>query len=157
MANQQDIQTSILDRLIDQEPEIGSEPVQRRFATLSQVRDSVIRDLENLLNTRRSIHPVPEADRQVRESLFSYGVRDFIAQSPRSPTVRQQIRQEIERILALFEPRLRDVAVRLDSSAGNERTLRFRITALLFVDPVSVPITFDTCFDINSGAYSIPK
>ena len=153
MREEQDTQTSILDRLIDTEPGVAHEPVQRRFATINQVRNAVARDLENLLNTRKSIHLVPEVDEQVTASLFTYGVRDFISYSPRSPSVRQQIRQEIERVIATFEPRLRSVSVRLDTSAGNERTLRFRISALLVVDPVTAPVTFDTCFDINRGDY----
>ena len=157
MREEQDTQTSILDRLIDTEPGVTHEPVQRRFATINQVRDAVARDLENLLNTRKSIYPVPDVDGQVTASLFTYGVRDFISYSPRSPSVRQQIRQEIERVIVQFEPRLRNVSVRLDSSAGSERTLRFRISALLVVDPVTAPVTFDTCFDINRGDYFIPR
>ena len=157
MREDQDTQTSILDRLIDTEPGVTHEPVQRRFATINQVRNAVARDLENLLNTRKSIHPVPEVDGQVTASLFTYGVKDFISYSPRSPSVRQQIRLEIERVIVLFEPRLRNVSVRLDTSAGNERTLRFRIAALLVVDPVTAPVTFDTCFDINRGDYFFPR
>jgi type VI secretion system protein ImpF len=157
MREQQDTQASILDRLIDTEPGVSHEPVQRRFATINQVRESVVRDLENLLNTRKSIHAVPEADGHVTASLFTYGVRDFISYSPRSPSVRQQIRQEIERIIVLFEPRIRNVSVRLDTSAGVERTLRFRISGLLAVGSVTAPVTFDTCFDINRGDYFIPK
>jgi len=157
MREEQDTQTSILDRLINSEPGVTHEPVQRRFATINQVRDAVARDLENLLNTRKSIYPVPDVDGQVTASLFTYGVKDFISYSPRSPSVRQQIRLEIERVIVLFEPRLRNVSVRLDTSAGNERTLRFRISALLVVDPVTAPVTFDTSFDINRGDYSIPR
>ena len=157
MRDQPNTQMSILDRLIDTEPGVSHEPVQRRFATIDQVRGAVVRDLENLLNTRKSIHAVPETDGQVAASLFTFGVRDFISYSPRSPSVRQQIRQEIERVIVLFEPRLRNVSVRLDVSSGNERTLRFRISALLVVDPVTAPVTFDTCFDINRGDYFIPK
>jgi type VI secretion system protein ImpF len=157
MRDQPDIQLSILDRLIDTEPDVSHEPVQRRFATVNQVREAVIRDLENLLNSRRSIHEVPESFIQVSASLFTYGVRDFISQSPRSPSVRLQIRQEIERIILQFEPRLKNVSIRLDTSAGNDRNLRFRITALLVVGSVTAPVTFDTCFDINRGDYFIPK
>ena len=57
----------------------------------------------------------------------------------------------------LFEPRLREVTVRLDTSAGIGRVLNFRIDALLLTDPITAPITFDTCFDINSGSYTITK
>ena len=157
MRNQPDIRISILDRLIDHEPELSSEPVRHRFSTLASVRESVLRDLENLLNARRNIHPVPESDQQVKASIFSYGARDFISDNPRCQSVRQQIRLEMERLLMQFEPRLKNVTVRFDTSGGQERTLHFLITALLLADPVTVPITFDTGFDINSGAYSILK
>ena len=119
------------------------------------VRESVLRDLENLLNTRRSFHPVPEANGQVSASVFCYGVRDFVSQSPRNPSLRQSLRLEIERILIMFEPRLKNAVVQLDTRAGFQRNLCFRITALLFAEPVIAPITFDTRFDINSGACSI--
>jgi len=152
MRNQPDLQASILDRLIDHEPELSSETGPGRFAGYHQVRESVRRDLEHLLNTRRCIHPVPEADAGVRTSVFSYGVRDFISHSPRSPSLRQSLRLEIERILILFEPRLKNVTVRLDTQASCQRNLCFCITALLYADQVIAPITFDTSFDINSGA-----
>ena len=49
--------------------------------------------------------------------------------------MRQQLRQEIERTIAQFEPRLRNVTVQLESAAENERNLQFRINGLLVVDP----------------------
>jgi len=61
MREQTIVQLSLLDRLIDREPGVSQEPVQSRYATISQIRDSVIRDLENLLNTRRCIYEVPES------------------------------------------------------------------------------------------------
>jgi len=157
MQKQPDIQGSILDRLIDHEPGLSSEPVQRHAGTLNSVRESVLRDLENLLNARKNIHPVPESDEQVKASILSYGTRDFTSDNPRCHSVRQQIRLEIERLLMQFEPRLKNVAVRFDNSENRERTLHFRISAILLADPVSAPITFDTSFDINSGAYFVLK
>jgi type VI secretion system protein ImpF len=37
------------------------------------------------------------------------------------------------------------------------KSLRFRVTALLVVEPVTEPVTFDTYFDINRGEYSITE
>lgn len=154
MSNQPELKTSILDRLIDHQPGLTAEPVPRRVATLGVVREAVLRDLENLLNARRSIRPVPESSRQAR-SILSYGARDFSSLNLRSQSVRQQIGMEIERLLVIFEPRLKSMTVRLDTASGSERTLHYRINALLLAEPVTAPITFDTCLDINSGGYSI--
>jgi type VI secretion system protein ImpF len=157
MREQTILRLSILDRLIDREPGASHEPVQSRYATITQIRDSVIRDLENLLNTRRCIYDVPESLTQVNASVFTYGLKDFMSHNPRSPSVRLQIRQEVERTIALFEPRLRNVSVRIDGGETINRSLRFRISALLVADPVTEPITFDTYMDINRGEFVIAK
>jgi type VI secretion system protein ImpF len=155
--NRQNIQASILDRLIDLEPGVSREPVQYRLLTIGRAKASVARDLENLLNTKRSVWAPPAAYREVNNSVFVYGLQDFTSQNPRSPMVRQQLRQQIEKIISRFEPRLKNVKVNLETAAQNERNLRFRITALLVVDPVTEPVTFDTFFDVSRGEYVISK
>ena len=70
---------------------------------------------------------------------------------------RQQLRRHIEGVISRFEPRLRNVKVTLETSAQSDRNLRFRISALLVVDPVSEPVTFDTFFDVSRGEYLITK
>ncbi len=154
---QQSVQASILDRLIDHEPGISREPVQHRLVNVGQIRASVIRDLENLLNTKRQIWVAPAAYQEVNKSLFVYGLRDFTSQNPRSLGVRQQLRQDIEKTISRFEPRLKNVVVHLETSTQSERKLRFRITGLLMADPVAEPITFDTYFDVSRGEYAISK
>jgi len=108
--NQQNIRTSILDRLIDLEPGVSHEPVQQRTFDLRQIKAAVVRDLENLLNTRRHIFAPPAALTEVNSSLLVYGLGDFTSQNPRSPSVKQQLRQDIEKTLSRFEPRLRNVS-----------------------------------------------
>ena len=155
--SQQIIQASILDRLIDLEPGVSREPVQYRYLTIGQIKASVVRDIENLLNTKRSLLVPPAACREVNNSVFVYGLQDFTAQNPSSPMVRQQLRQQIERVISRFEPRLKNVKVNFEKSIENERNLRFRIIALLVVDPVTEPVTFDTYFDVSRGEYLISK
>lgn len=157
MRHRQELQISLLDRLIDHEPDAPAEPVQQRLTTLSSVGESVLRDLENLLNARRTVRRLPESDKQARASILGYGARDYSSQNPRSHAVRQEIRLEIQRLLQLFEPRLKNVSVRLGAALHPERALHFRIEAVLLVEPVTAPISFDTRFDINSGAYSVFK
>jgi len=112
-------------------------------------------DLENLLNTKWLVAEPPGAFRNLRESLWLYGLRDFSADNPKAPAVRQQLRREIERTISRFEPRLRSVSVQLDAESEKERTLRFRISAMLIVEPLSEPVTFDTVLDVNRAQFKV--
>jgi type VI secretion system protein ImpF len=149
-------QTSILDRLLDHDPKVASEPV-RDHLSVRQIKDAVIRDLENLLNTRRQILVPPPEYHEVHSSLYMYGLQDFTMKNPGSPMVKQKLRQVIERTIARFEPRLKNVNVQIEAAGQNARDLRFRITAMLVMDPITEPVIFDTFFDVSRGEYKIQK
>lgn len=155
--NQQNIRASLLDRLLDDEPEVSLEPVRRQMATVRQIKAAVARDLENLLNSKNFYTSLPPAYKELNGSLFVYGLPDFTSSNPRSPSVRFRLRQELMKAIAQFEPRLRNVTVRIEDPEENERNLRFKITALLILDPAAEPVTFDTVFDINRCEYSVSK
>jgi type VI secretion system protein ImpF len=155
--NQQNVRASILDRLIDHEPGLSHEPVQYCLVSIGQIKASVVRDLENLLNTRRQILILPVEYSQVNDSLFVYGLQDFTSKNPGSPFVKQRLRQDIEKTISRFEPRLKNVSVHLETTAQNKRNLRFRIKGMLVVEPVAEPVTFDTYFDVNKGEYIISR
>ncbi len=148
-------QTSVLDRLMDYEPGVSREPVQNRLADYRQLMASVRRDLENLLNTKNFVSSLAAEYKELQNSLFVYGLPDFTAQNPKNASVRDQLRQEVEMAILRFEPRIANVMVVSETDAGDFRTLGFRITGLLMVDPMPEPITFDTRFDINKGEYTI--
>jgi type VI secretion system protein ImpF len=151
------VNPSLLDRLIDLEPGNKGESVQQRQVSYSQARGAVGRDLENLLNSKCFAAQIPESCRELGRSLYVYGLTDFTAKNPGSPAVRSELRQEIERAIRLFEPRLLQVSVRIEESDAKERRLRFRIAALLVMDQGSEPVSFDTFFDMNRGEYLVPK
>ncbi|MBW2740232.1 MAG: type VI secretion system baseplate subunit TssE [Deltaproteobacteria bacterium] len=153
----QNLRASILDRLIDHEPDLSREPVPYCLVSIGQIKASVVRDIENLLNTRRQILILPVEYSQVNDSLFVYGLQDFTSKNPGSPFVKQQLRQDIEKTISQFEPRLKNVSVHLETTAQNKRTLRFRIKGMLVVEPVAEPVTFDTYFDANKGEYIISR
>jgi type VI secretion system protein ImpF len=155
--NGQNIQASILDRLIDYEPQASREPVRRSLIGFDQMKAAVVRDLENLLNTKSQILPIPDAYDEVRNSVFVYGMPDYTTLNPKSTSTRQQLRHDIERAVAMFEPRLQNIAVRVEPPTQEERNIKLKITAMLVVDPVAEPVVFDTLFDVNKGEYKIPK
>ena len=79
------LQASLLDRLIDPESDgTASQP----GCTVEQMIDSVRRDLEDLLNTHRTVLEVSAEFPEVENSIVTYGLPDF--SSFQSSKVRRQ-------------------------------------------------------------------
>jgi len=148
------IQLSVLDRLIDYEPEVTSEPPASRSKSLRLLKQTLKRDLEWLLNTRRTFS-VPEELPELAGSLLDYGLPDFTTISVRSTQDQNDLVHALATALKRFEPRLEDVAVSLAAASTLERALRFRIEARLKVDPVPEPVTFDTTLVLGSGNFAV--
>lgn len=157
MKDQFNLTASILDRLLDMEPELSSESAQYRVVSERQILDSVFRDIENLLNTRCSPVELPTAFKRLKGSLIRYGLKDSTVENPESALVRQKLCKEIEKTISLFEPRLKKPVVRVETRGGKKRELFFRISGILVVEPLAEPVSFDTFFDINRGRYVISK
>jgi type VI secretion system protein ImpF len=143
---------SILDRLMDDEPEVSRESLPNRFQNLSQLKKAVARDLEALLNTRQEIlEEVPPEFIEVSRSLVTYGLPDFSSFSVLS----MNDRRALEQAIATFEPRFERVRVNLELPREQDRTLRFRIEALLRVEPAPEPVTFDAVLRLNTQEYVV--
>ncbi len=153
MAGQkQYIQLSVLDRF-DSSSDLGV--LGGRGSDIQVVRKSVLRDVENLLNTRRIISEPSTGYPYLNESMYVYGLEDFVAKNPKNPDVRQALKFSIETTISKFEPRLRRVSVEFNDQEGNEQNLCFAVRATLYADPVHEPIYFDTWFSVNRGEYRI--
>ena len=151
------ITPSVLDRLIDYEPELSQEAPASRVKNLRQLKQGVKRDLEWLLNTRRTALEVPPDLKEVNNSLAVYGLPDFAALNVKSPSDQALIRRELETVLHLFEPRLEHIQISIEPLHENERALHFRIDAQLKIEPVSEPITFDTVLRLDNGRYLVKE
>jgi type VI secretion system protein ImpF len=151
------ITLSVLDRLLDFEPEVSTEPPASRAKTLRQFKQAVKRDLEWLLNTRQVAGGVPEGLKEVSASVAAYGLPDFSAAGALDSSDQDSVRRAIEDAISVFEPRLRDVTVTVEPPRESERALRFRIDASLVVDPAPEPVTFDTTLQLVSGEYRIQE
>ncbi len=153
MAKQkQYLQLSVFDRLSD---DYDTGIIGESVDDIDIVRHAVLRDVENLLNTRRSIVEPPESCHHVENSLFTYGVEDFVAKNPKSPQVRQALKSTIQETVARFEPRLRNVSVDFRTDEEYSQNLRFSVRATLHADPIREPIYFDTLFSASRGEYKI--
>lgn len=151
------ITPSVLDRLLDFEPDLTSEAPKSRSKSLRDLKTSVRRDLEWLLNTRRYIEEVPENLEETNKSVALYGLPDFTSASVKSTNEQKKLVKQIETAIKIFEPRFLDLKVTLEPPSGYERALKFRIDARLDVEPVPEPITFDTVFQVGSSEFSVKE
>jgi type VI secretion system protein ImpF len=143
---------SVLDRLIDHEPGVSTEPAWRQSQNLREFELSVLRDLEQLLNTRQIRPDLQDDSHEVAQSILTYGLPEFSSVGVGSLAEREQLRLAIELTIRRFEPRLREVRVILhDLEHDYDSTLRLTIDALLWVDPTPQPIAFDTVVQPSAG------
>jgi len=147
---------STLDRLIDDDTDRSVEAIPTRTQSVRQMKDSLRRDLEWLLNTRRIAVPPDESLKEVNRSLYVYGLPDFTAFSLNSPKDQAKLVRFLQGTVKLFEPRLANVRiVPLEGVTGKTRTLRFRIEGLLIMDPAPEHVSFDTVLELTSGEYEV--
>jgi type VI secretion system protein ImpF len=142
---------SLIDRLIDLDPANSSDPSSTRSQSVRQLKLSLRRDLEWLLNTRRIPEEAPEAYVQVGHSLYHYGLPDVTSLALNSPRDKGRLLRTIETTLADFEPRLTGVRVRAVDGGSAPRVLRFQIEGLLEMDPAPEQIFFDTTLQLSTG------
>jgi type VI secretion system protein ImpF len=127
----------------------------RRGQLSTSVQKNVGQDLEDLLNTRsRCFTPPPELD-ELRVSLVNYGIPDFSSVSLGSAESREEFRRNIQRAIEDFEPRLRNVRVEERKAEPGDRTLRYRISAVLESEEITEPIVFDSELEPVSASFSV--
>src|SRR5665213_1210271 len=128
------VQPSVLDRLTDLDPRSPADPRLSYAESLRAFKIGVQRDLEWLLNTRRtSDAAVVEQFDELRQSLFTFGMPDITSMSRDSGDARGKLLQEVEETLEIFEPRLASVSIAMTEVEGEQRRreLRFVVEATL--------------------------
>jgi type VI secretion system protein ImpF len=142
------VQSSLLDRLIDDAPDLERDPALSAVDSMVALRNSVRRDLEALLNARRRWRSWPAHMTQLATSPLGYGIPDFGSGAFSDAHRREELRQEIEATIRRFEPRFLSVRVTLmDAQDRLDATLRLRIDAVLHAEPAPESIAFDTLVD----------
>jgi type VI secretion system protein ImpF len=135
----------LFDRLVDV-PDWDERERPLRVLNSEQLKASVRRELERLLNTRCSIplHQLGEEER----SVVNYGIPDFSSLSPHNADDHALIASIVGQTITAFEPRLRQVRVEVGPAFTAESALCLNIGAELvvgmFAEPVSFPVTLNS-------------
>jgi len=142
------LRPSIFDRLIDDEAYNQSESAAGAHQQLKQLRNSVRRDLEHLLNSRFRVIEPPEEYIQLEHSLLNYGLPDLATVNIIDEENRKAFTTRLEKILRDYEPRFKSVKVSYQENKDSlDRTLRFRIDATLYADPAPEIVIFDSALE----------
>jgi len=136
---------SLLDRLIDEDPDSHISASKSYGVLLSDIKNSIRRDLECLLNTRLYRKSVPEKFSELDVSLVNYGLPDFSVIQLGSDDGKEEFRVKVQNIIEKYEPRFKQVYVELEQTGEDyERTLYMKISAILMIDPDPIPLIFDS-------------
>lgn len=149
---------TLFERLADNAPRESSDKHSLRFISVEELKDSVAKDMEALLNSRcaYSLH-IFERFPESLQSMCSYGMNDFVGLSLANPADRNNICRSLERTIATHERRLEQVRVVLESDTGVVNRLKFAIHALLRVHPSTEPVFFDALLQPSTLQYSVSR
>lgn len=141
---------SVLDRLAGGDDDAARAPGQ----ALRELKHSVRRDLENLLNTRWRCKFWPPDLKNLDSSLVNYGIPDICGAN----LTREEFRRLLEKAITIFEPRLFKISVKAaDDASFTDRTLRFRVDAMLRAEPVPDPVRFDTALEPATATFTVKR
>lgn len=143
----------LFDRLVDLHPEEDEGERPLRILNRDQMRASVRRELERLLNTRCSLplHGLGEAER----SVINYGIPDFSSLSAQNADDHELIASIISKTIAAFEPRLRQVRVEVRPLDNDEGTLWLSIEGVMAIDMFNEPVSFPVLLNSKNGAAEV--
>ena len=144
----------LFERLVDLNP--GSQddgPRPFRVLNREQLKESVRRELQQLLNTRCSLplHQIAEEERTV----INYGIPDFSSLSAEDADARDLISTVIGRTIAAYEPRLKQIRVTVEQLPDNRWALGLNVEALLVVDSFTEPVSFPVLLNNKNGAVEV--
>lgn len=155
------LQPSLLDRLTDDRPGEIQESRNERVLNMSQIRASVLRDLQWLLNcpnaeTWLDLGDYPE----VAGSVLNYGVPDFAGITGSSVNV-PMMEAELAACVKRFEPRLLPntlrVKAKLNEDEMSPNTLVFEIKGQIWAQPVAQEFFARTEVDLELGLVNITE
>jgi type VI secretion system protein ImpF len=144
------ITQSLVDRLTDREPW-----PETRSASVAMFRDSLKRDIEWLLNTRKPVMPELESYPATAASVLNYGftdIRSFDSSAGKDPNA---LIRAMEECVRTYEPRILQPRVFLSRSDPLSRSLRFHLEGRIIYEDMEEEIKFDTVLELISGEYEV--
>ncbi len=135
------------------------ESADRRMISMRRLRESVLRDLEWLLNTS-SLEGIDDIDAypETKRSVLNFGLPPFTGRLASSLDP-ERAAADIAEAIRNFEPRLSHIRVlpEVDPDRMDQRTITFRIDAELWGQPTPQQLLLRTRLDVDSRALSVTE
>jgi type VI secretion system protein ImpF len=129
------IRLPLLAALIDDDPDTTTESRQSFRTQARQIKETVRRDLQDLLNTRQRALSWSKELAELDRSVLDYGIVDVTGANLASNERRNAFLAQIAAAIRKHDPRFQSVVITpTDNSDPQDRTLRFRIEATLRVE-----------------------
>lgn len=146
----------LMDRLMDPRLHASNGVLPRM--NVEQLKDSVARDLEALLNTRLALpREIFDGFPQARKSVLNYGLIDFAGYCLSSSDERAAICASLVAAVVAHEPRLTGVTAALESEPGTVNRLNFVINGSLALETGAEPVNFNAVLQPSSLHYAITR
>lgn len=143
------LRAGLLDRLLD-----GA----AAQLSLEQYKEALLRDLEDLLNTRSALAPEQlHGFPRSAASVLNYGLADFAGLSLNSSADRARICAEVRLALERHEPRLRQVQVALLARPGAVNRIDIAIRGVLRLPGMRESVSFNAVLQPSSLHYAIKR
>jgi len=141
---------SLVDRLSDTEPW-----PETRAASISMYRESMKRDLEWLLNTRKPVMPELEGYPLTAASVLNFGLPDLHSFDGSAGKEHNALTVALEKCIRTYEPRISLPRVYLTRTDLLSRSLRFHIEGQIVYENMDEEIKFDTVLEMIRGEYEV--
>ena len=147
-------ETLITQSLIDRLSDLDDWPTKRE-ASMRLYKESLKRDIEWLLNTRRPQIPEAEGYALATNSVLCYGLPDIATFEGSTGKDSNALMVSLIKTIRTFEPRIKDPRVFISRSDTVSRSIRFHIEGQIAFDTSVEDISFDTVLELVSGEYEV--
>lgn len=130
----------LFERLANPIDRRGTADVPARIHDTESLRNSVLRQLQSLLNTRV---PLDIDTLEGRErTTIDYGIPDLSAFPPGDSDAMARLARHIARTISVYEPRLRVGDVTIEGSGSRRDELVARVSGNIEVGEIIEPVSF---------------
>lgn len=148
------ITQSLIDRLLDDEPDRAIELAESDERALARCKLGLRRDLEGLLNSKRPLLAAVDAQEGMDKTVVAFGLKDISTEDFSAAGARDRVRRMVAQCIRDHEPRLSSIEVEVDDGPTS-RGIRFRITAVLTVARSSESVVYDASVRPSDRAIAI--
>jgi type VI secretion system protein ImpF len=146
---------SVIDRILADGG--GRRSVDLRIG-VADLKRAVRRDIEWLLNSKQPRLDTLAGKPEATASILNFGIPDITQFNSHGDGDRARLCQLIAEALRTFEPRLLPESVKVafvEARGPAGMDLHFRISGVLYVEPIREAITFDTSVEVETGAIAL--